>query len=715
MGKAAVWYCEHNFAIIPLKPKQKEPASKNGLNDWTDNPESARQLWTMNPDFNIGIVCGVPSKGLLVLDFDQDEDKDKDGYRTLNEWSKVHGELPETVSQITGSGGMHLFYRTGRTNIKNSVNHNLGVDIRTDGGYIVAPPSIHPNGRKYAWQDYPEEVEVATANDAVYDFLDHIQRNGGQSEDEPERQKFELPDVIDKGGRDDTLARYGFSLRGQGYSDEIIQAMVEKANNDRCKPPLPKRDIDRIVRSVCSKGPGHDGLGYFIDEDAPEVHRPGGSGGAIPNFKTKRGALDHAAVGQYIIDHDHARYIDGAPAVWTGKRWNFDTNAIDSMVRDYVPSAKKAEVAEVVAYVAVKAPHVESTNFDGNRYVQFRNATVNVNTFETVEPDPSMLVTNTLKFDFDPDVGPNAADDFLDAISANDRAVRAVLEEIIGATITCGHTVSQSPMLIGRSDAGTASNGKSTFIKVLQKVAGSHNVSALDIATLGQRFQSAGILGKLANLGDDIPDGFLKSDELATFKKVVSGDTIYTDVKGGKGFMFTPMALCVFSMNTIPRLDDSSDGIFRRLAFVPFRRHFDPMDDDYDPNIIDKLAKPETLQRFAALGMMRMPSLIERSVFAPIPEMEQELDEVKQNNDVVLRWVYEESIDVKNLDEKFVSDIYEDFREWCHKAGERFPVTQTAFSRRLCVSRFLTSSVLKTYPKYDARAHKNRRAFKLEV
>lgn len=420
-------------------------------------------------------------------------------------------------------------------------------------------------------------------------------------------------------------------------------------------------------------------------------------------------------MGQYIIKHDHARFIDGAPAVWTGKRWNFDTNAIDSMVRDYVPSAKKQEIAEVVAYVAVKAPHVESTDFDGNRYVQFRNATVNVNTFETVEPTPDMLVTNTLKFDFDPDIGPNAADAFLDAISANDKAVRTVLEEIIGATITCGHTVSQSPMLIGRSEAGTASNGKSTFIKVLQKVAGSHNVSALDIATLGQRFQAAGILGKLANLGDDIPDGFLKSDELATFKKVVSGDTIFTDVKGGKGFMFTPMALCVFSMNTIPRLDDSSDGIFRRLAFVPFRRHFDPMDDDYDPNIIEKLAKPETLQRFAALGMMRMPDLIERSVFAPIPDMAQELDEVRQNNDVVLRWVYEENIEVAQLDEKFVSDIYEDFREWCHKAGERYPVTQTAFSRRLCTSRFLTSSVLKTYPKYDARAHKNRRAFKLEV
>ena len=112
LGKAAVWYCEHGFAIIPIKERGKEPATKHGLNDWFDSPEDARALWERNPNLNIGIVCGAPSHGLLVLDFDIDEEREKDGYAALSAWEKANGELPETAVSITGSGGMHYLYRT---------------------------------------------------------------------------------------------------------------------------------------------------------------------------------------------------------------------------------------------------------------------------------------------------------------------------------------------------------------------------------------------------------------------------------------------------------------------------------------------------------------------------------------------------------------------------------------------------------------------------
>lgn len=272
LGKAAVWYCEHGFAIIPIKERGKEPATKHGLNDWFDSPEDARALWERNPNLNIGIVCGAPSHGLLVLDFDIDEEREKDGYAALSAWEKANGELPETAVSITGSGGMHYLYRTDRNSIHPSANHELGVDVRCDRSYIVAPPSIHPNGNLYVWQDHPEDVPIATANGTVYDFLDHVQRNGGHDETVKENGKFKLPDKIEKGNRDEVLFKYACHLRAIGRSDEEILNSVMGVNYTRCDPPLDADEVKKKVRSACKYERGE-----HTSEDAPNVGKPGTS------------------------------------------------------------------------------------------------------------------------------------------------------------------------------------------------------------------------------------------------------------------------------------------------------------------------------------------------------------------------------------------------------------------------------------------------------
>lgn len=270
LGKAAVWYCEHGYGIIPLHPRSKAPAMKLGLNDWFSNPKDAIDLWTKFPDLNIAIICGTPSHGLLVLDIDVDEEKDKDGYATLSAWEKAHGELPATAVAITGKGGMHYLYRTDRTNIHPSVNEELGVDIRCDGSYIVAPPSIHPNGNRYEWQDHPDDVPIAVATGAVYDFIDHVQRNGGQDETKKENGKFKLPSKIKEGERDKTLFRYASHLRAIGRSDEEILNAVMGANYTRCDPPMSDEEVRKKVQSACKYERGEHST-----DDAPNVSKPG--------------------------------------------------------------------------------------------------------------------------------------------------------------------------------------------------------------------------------------------------------------------------------------------------------------------------------------------------------------------------------------------------------------------------------------------------------
>lgn len=680
LGQAAVWYCEHGFAVVPLKERSKQPATIHGLNDWFDNPDSAREVWRKFPDYNIGIVCGAPSHGLLVLDFDIDEQRDKDGYATLRAWEKAQGDLPETSVAITGSGGMHYLYRTDRNSIKPSANAELGVDVRCDGSYIVAPPSIHPNGNRYEWQDHPEDVPIATATGTVYDFLDHVQRNGGQDETPKDNGKFKLPEKITE-KRNITLHRYASHLRAIGRSDAEILNTVMGANFTRCVPPMDEKEVRTIVRSACKYERGEH------SDNAASIGRPGAGGGGIVPFRTDKGKILTNVLGQNIITANHARYIDGALAVWNGQRWVFSKRAIEWMCLEYADDAKSTERMEVIKYIEVKAPSVSSTSMSHGHFVQFSNCTYDVENECEVTPTPDMYITATLPVALDLDAGYGVADAFIESIAAGDEPTMRAMQEVIGACMCSKRVLSQSPMLIGRPTGGTstASNGKSTYIDMMRALLGDDNVASMDIASLGEKYGPAELTGKLANLGDDIPDEFLRGSELALFKKLVTGNKIKAERKYHDPFDFKPSATMVFSMNAMPRLADTTDGVFRRLAFVPFRRTFTPSDPDYDPEIINKLTKPDVLRRFAVLGLTALHDMVaeNRDRLTEIPDMVVEVEEIRVDNSVVRRWMYDEEITDADIDHQSVQSVYERFVHWCDEAGERYATRRKTFTKEL--------------------------------
>ena len=245
LGDAALDYVSRGWAVFPLVEGQKTPACENGFKDATTDPEQVEMAWSVRPMMNVGIATGDASGGLVVLDFDVDPDKGEDGIATLRAWEIAHGELPETVQAVTGRGGLHMFYRT-REHIGCSINSDAGVDVRGNGGYVVAPPSIHPNGTPYAWENDPDDYEVAEADGNVLAFIRSIQ---------PERtgRRFELPKEIKGGSRNDTLMRYACSMQARGDDDVLILSALEAANKLKCKPPLPSAEVEAIVKSITER------------------------------------------------------------------------------------------------------------------------------------------------------------------------------------------------------------------------------------------------------------------------------------------------------------------------------------------------------------------------------------------------------------------------------------------------------------------------------
>ena len=151
MYQAAVQYIKMGLAVFPLEERGKRPKTRNGFKDATTDAAQVKAWWQQWPNANIGIATGKRSGGIVVIDLDIDEDKGIDGYHTLEDWQRENGYFPDTWTAITGRGGYHLYFRSD-AEVRNRAGIIDGVDVRGEGGYVVAPPSIHSNGNRYEWE-----------------------------------------------------------------------------------------------------------------------------------------------------------------------------------------------------------------------------------------------------------------------------------------------------------------------------------------------------------------------------------------------------------------------------------------------------------------------------------------------------------------------------------------------------------------------------------
>lgn len=177
MQRAALWYARRfNWQIFPLRPGTKEPFGGLGVYNATADIDQIREWWQRWPRANIGLHCG--GSGILALDADE--------YKNSYAGSGLAAGDQETVTSLTGSGGTHLLYampdgvRLGNATGKLPA----GIDIRGWGGYIVLPPSLHPNGNRYAWElSYgPHEIAMLPLPLSLWEILQAYTINDGQIE-----------------------------------------------------------------------------------------------------------------------------------------------------------------------------------------------------------------------------------------------------------------------------------------------------------------------------------------------------------------------------------------------------------------------------------------------------------------------------------------------------------------------------------------------------
>lgn len=234
-----------SFAIagVPVFPcAGKVPRLPRGLNSASTDPEQVAEWWSRWPDASIGLVTGAAS-GLIVLDVDVQHG----GQGTLLELERKHGKLPKAAEVLTGGGGKHVYFRHPGYEVRNSAGRlGPGLDIRGDGGYVIAPPSVHASGREYKW--LRPLGSVHPFDPPAWLLSDAAQRRNAPAP--------AVESVIPEGQRRQTLLSLAGSMRRRGMAaDEIVAALVV-VNNRRCRPPLPADELASLADDVASRYAG---------------------------------------------------------------------------------------------------------------------------------------------------------------------------------------------------------------------------------------------------------------------------------------------------------------------------------------------------------------------------------------------------------------------------------------------------------------------------
>lgn len=241
----ALYYLARGWSVIPVRPQDKRArlpwqdyqqrlAGEQEVKEWL-------QRW---PDTNLAIVTGSVSS-LVVLDIDPQHG----GEESLSRLEETHGRLPRTLETLTGGGGRHLYFVHPGGTIPNRAGLARGIDLRGDGGYIIAPPSMHSSGRRYIWKPAhgPEETALARMPDWLINLIHQQTHRAGHS---ISHWRQLVKEGVEEGERNNTIASLTGHLLWHGVDPYVALDLLLCWNAARCHPPLSDDEVAKTVASI---------------------------------------------------------------------------------------------------------------------------------------------------------------------------------------------------------------------------------------------------------------------------------------------------------------------------------------------------------------------------------------------------------------------------------------------------------------------------------
>tara|TARA_R100001198_G_scaffold4688_1_gene2459 strand:- start:2215 stop:4488 length:2274 start_codon:yes stop_codon:yes gene_type:complete len=562
----------------------KHPISLSGLNDATTDIERITQWWRKQPYANVGIRTGEIS-GIDVIDIDERSG----GKETWADLEREYGPIDSTPMATTGGGGTHIYIEyTGRLHSQNETLQ--GIDVKSDGGYVLAEPSNHVMG-SYEWElilepfDTPV-INLSVTNDKLYSYI--VESQNERVPTTPELK--EVPRVISEGSRNSKLTSVAGGLRRRGLNSDEISLLLHQYNQRFCDPPLDATEIERISQSMERYEPEPPPPSTIDPEIGVTANAPLLASGLPLTDAGNRDRLV-ARYGKQIL------YVpEEGWKLWSGVCWEKDqTNRVTEMALDTARVIRAEEQTGVVdkqgvdkaekwsyaseALPKIKAmttlaeshPSIVSSVNDLDKHLYLFNAantTLDLIEQEAIDPDPTHRLTQVSRMKYNPEATCPYWEEFLSQILPDKKVVRH-LQKYLGLSLTGDMTAEAIFILFG-----DGANGKSLLLEALAYLMGDY-LSNAPAHTFLSSSRNESIRNDLAMLRSSRLVTVSETNKGSTLdesviKRTVSGDLETARFLHKEFFQFRPKYKILLATNNKPEISGATHGTWRRLHLIEF-------------------------------------------------------------------------------------------------------------------------------------------------
>lgn len=660
-------YRSEGLNVIPCRvPKgdaDRDVAKKPAIS-WQEYQNKDYEV-DIDPKSNIAIICGKISNNLVVVDIDKSD---------MNLVNEIYpNALKETRVVETGRGGYHVYFRVvtlPKKPLRLNKENGDHIDVQVDGTYVIAPPSIHPNGHEYKIVSETDKIK----NIEFQTVVKNLEKAGFKVKQQRDSIQDLAKGGIAKGNRHNSAIRYAnLLLLEKGFDPETVRYEM-KLWNTTLPESLPQEELDKIINDCiewCKKQKPYkkkdDGNANNHTELAIRIQTG-------YNFKTLMENED-------VLVYEHGIYVP------------YGKIKIKEECEILANECYNSLVSEVIGTVQ-RRTYVQRSEFDNYpTLLNLRNGILDIEKKEVKDHNPEYLFRIQLPINYNPDAKAEKIIKFLNEI-LEPEYIDWVLD-FIAYCLVKNCKQEKAMMLIGEGG-----NGKSTLLRLLELFLGSDNVSHNSIHELEyDRFAKANLDGKLANMHADINSNEIKKTSI--LKQLISGDSIEVQKKNQNPYTLKPFAKLIFSANQMPEVNEEREAFFQRWLVVDFVNSFRGTDRE-NKNLIDEITTDEELSGLLNIVMDRMSKLLSNDgVFKNAPngsELKQTWKEHANsvesfiNNQIVFE---QESIIVKN-------DLYNIYVLFCRKRNF-IPLTDKTFSARLKRSMNLVDKIEDTVLKIHGK------------
>ena len=446
-------------------------------------------------------------------------------------------------------------------------------------------------------------------------------------------------------GRNQALFNYILTLQTEEFTKEEARSCIRLINKFVLSVPLSDSELDVILRDDAFKKP------IF--------------------FKGNAFLFDKFAL--YLKNNLHIVKIDNQIHFYYDGLYISGQRRLDAEMLKVIPQLSRTRRNEVYYYLdAIITENVKSIEAN---LIAFRNGLFDISTDMFIPFNPEHIIQNRVEWDYNPNATNDLVDEVFETISCGDKEIKDLLEEVAGYCFYRRNELGKAFVLVGEKD-----NGKSTYLDMITTMLGETNIAALDLAEVNEKFSTAELFGKLANIGDDIGDEFIPNT--GVFKKLVTGEQLKGERKGQDPFFFHSYAKLLFSANNIPRLGRGKDSaaIAKRLIIIPFNAKIDRNSANFKPYIKYDLRKQEAMEYLILLGLRGLKRVLFFNRFTESSKVQSALDEYEITNNPILGFF--RSIELNEILNEPTNQIYKLYQEYCIRDNLQ-PLSNIEFSKQM--------------------------------